>query len=318
MQQMEKISDITKFSHKNVGVFMKMIKNISVNMKMIFSSYGMYICILFTVILCFGTGIYMDSSTSNEYSVIKSLLTFNREYMLNNIELSAVYVSLHILNGWITMFIPIVAAFAYIPLICDEFESKTVRITVYRSSKLGYYSSKFITACISGGLSVLIGYIVSIILIFTLFPNTSEYSEDFQRIINEYIKSYYSDNINLNYIDILTLKCFEVFIYGTLAAVPAILLTSITRNKYLILCIPFFLKYAVSQTCMKLYAKANSDFESTNERLLKVIDILSPDSLLQVFESQDKTYILFYNFILVIIAYAIYMLVYNRRFDCGE
>lgn len=297
---------------------MKILKNISVNIKKIFSSYGVYICIIFTVILCFGTGIYIDGSNNNEYSAIKSLLVFNHDFMKTNTEFCSVNVALKVLNGWITMFIPIIGAFSYIPLVCDEFESKAVRITVFRSSKSSYYASKFLTACISGGLTVLMGYIITIIMIFAFFPNISEYSEELQNIFKESLFSDYSNVSSCNYINILLLKCSEVFVYGAFSAVPSIVLTAITRNKYLIICLPFFFKYAATQTCLKLSSKAYSDFENIDIHLGRIANIFSPDSMLRVFESYDKTFILIYNFGLVIIAYKLYMFINSRRFDCGE
>lgn len=310
MQLMVKTSDITKYMNKIWQVlYMKIFKNILVNIKMIFSSYGIYICMLFTVILCFGSGIYVDAASSNDYSAINSLLTFNRDYMINNIEFCSFNVSTKVLNGWITMFVPVIASFAYIPIVCDEFESKAVRLNIFRTSKSSYYSSKFITACISGGISLVAGYIISVALIFALFPDISEYSQEFQTILRE------SYNFNMSF---LLLKCFGVFLYGFFSALPAIVLTSITRNKYLIICIPFFLKYATTQTCMKISAKAYSDFENVDETLGRIINILSPDSILKVFELQDKLYIFAYSIGLIIIAYVLYMFINRRRLDCGE
>lgn len=286
---------------------------------MLLSSYGIYICIIFTVILCFETGVYIDASNNNKYSAIKSLMTFNHNFMVNNTEFCSINISIKVLNGWITMFIPIIGAFTYVPLVCDEFESKAVRNIIFRSSKSRFYSSKFLTACISGGLSVMVGYIISVALIFAFFPNINEYSEELQTIFKESFFSDYSNIIrSCNYSSILLLKCSEVFVYGAFSTVPAILLTAITRNKYLIICIPFFLKYAVTQTCIKLSSKAWSNFENPNKKLGRFINIIAPDAVLNLFESSEKKLILLYNGGLVVIVFLFYMIIQRRRLDCGE
>ena len=39
----------------------------------------MYLCVLFTIILWFGTSIHIDMMNNDQYSVIRSLITFDRE-----------------------------------------------------------------------------------------------------------------------------------------------------------------------------------------------------------------------------------------------
>ena len=82
-------------------------------------------------------------------------------------------------NGtWVLMFIPIVAAFAFVPLLCDGRESKALRYSVFRTSKWSFITGNFLTAFLSGGFAVVIGFIIFGVCIFLLFPNISEYSTD--------------------------------------------------------------------------------------------------------------------------------------------
>lgn len=292
--------------------------SIKTNLKMIFTNYGFYICTAFMIVLCFCSGIYRDSLTDDMYSVIHSLTKFNYTFMLESIDFCSINVMLKGSGSWLSMSIPIISAFAFIPLICDECESKAVRNAIFRSSKFSFYTSKFLTACISGGLAVMLGYIIFTGLVYVLFPNINEYTIESQNMYKEILSYTYSNVADDRYIGILLIKYVEMFIYGAIATVPAIVLTCITKNKYLVMCIPFFFKYAVTQTCVKLSSKAWSNFENPNEKLGRFINIIAPDAVLNLFESSDKKLILLYNGGLVVIAFLFYMIIQRRRFDCGE
>ena len=297
---------------------MKIIKNIMVNFKMIFTNYGFYICTAFTIILCFCAGIYRDPINNNEYSVIKSLIEFDREFMLNDNSFCSYKVAENGSGSWLSMFIPIISAFTFIPLVCDESESKFIRFSVFRSSKFNYHISKFLTACISGGLAVAFGYIIFTVSIYAVFPNINDYSKELQTILKEEISYIYPKSAGQSYIFILGIKSAEMFIYGAISSVPSIMLTCLIKNKYLVMCIPFFIKYTVTQTSTRLSSQALSNIENPNIRLLKFSAVISPDSILNVFNSPNMRLIFIYNGTLVLTAFLFYIIVCGRRFDCGE
>lgn len=297
---------------------MKLLKNISENLKMVFTNYGFYVCMVFTVVLCFCTGIYRDPINNNEYSVIKSLMEFNRKFMLNDKTFCSYSVADRGSGSWLSMFIPIISAFAFIPLVCDESESRFVRFSVFRSSKFSYRTSKFLTGCISGGLAVMLGYIIFTASVYVLFPNISEYSPEAQEMLREELTYMYPEASKHGYAFLLGIRFLEMFIYGAASAVPSVMLTSLMRNKYLVMCIPFFLKYAVTQTSAKLSARAFRDWENPDMKLSKFASVISPDALLSVFASQNMRQIFLYNGALILFAFLFYMIVCGRRLDCGE
>lgn len=297
---------------------MKTIKNSMVNLKMIFTNYGFYICMAFTVVLCFCTGIYQDPHNNNMYSVIKSLMKYNREYMLNDKTFCSYTVSERGSGSWLSMFIPIISAFAFIPLVCDESESRFIRFSVFRSSKFSYRTSKFLAGCISGGLAVMFGYIIFIASVYVLFPNISEYSPEAQSMLSEELLYTYPEVSKHGHVFLLGIRSLEMFLYGAVSAVPSVMLTSLMRNKYLVMCIPFFLKYSVTQTCTKLSARAFRDWQNPDMKLSKFASVISPDALLDVFTSHHMRLILLYNGALLLFAFLFYMIVCGRRFDCGE
>jgi hypothetical protein len=125
-----------------------MIRNIKMDIYKILTSYGFYICIIFTVVLCFFTYIYEDSTNGDKYSALMSITSFDKDFMLCDTRFCSFEVMRKGSGSWLSLFIPLISAFAFIPLVCDEYEAKSVRLEIFRSSKMCYNLSKFITACL--------------------------------------------------------------------------------------------------------------------------------------------------------------------------
>lgn len=298
---------------------MKIIRSIKINFIKLLTSYGFYICIIFTVILCFSAQVYTDYIKNEPYSLIKVLMKFDRETMLTNTDLCSFNIIMKGSRSWLSMFIPIIAAFAFVPLVCDEHDSQSVRCSVFRSSKNSFNSAEFFTACLTGGLAVVIGYVIFAAFVCFTFPNVTEYTPQLQDILKENASYDYQSFNSLGYYGLVIVKFCEIFLYGMISAVPAILCTSIMTNKYLVLCIPFFIKYAVNQTCIKLSSQAWIDNENPNESLAKISGIINPDVVVDLNQySDDYIYILIYNAVLVLAAYLLYLIILSRRVDCGE
>lgn len=110
-----------------------------------------------------------------------------------------------------------------------------------------------------------------------------------------------------------------MFAFGAVSAIPAFFLTGFMKNKYLIICIPFFVKYALMQSNGILSAQAFSNYENPNTKLLKILSITDTNALGNLFDySADIKYILLFNGIVLCAAYFIYCFLMNRRLDYGE
>ena len=112
-----------------------MIRNIRTNIYKILTGYG---CIIFTAVLCFSAYIYEDSMNGDKYSVFMAYKTFDKDFMLSDTRFCSFEVMLKGAGSWLSLFIPLISAFAFIPLVCDEYEAKSVRFEIFRSSKLCY------------------------------------------------------------------------------------------------------------------------------------------------------------------------------------
>ncbi len=295
-------------------------RNIRTNFYKILTGYGFYVCIIFTFILCFCTYIYNDYISGDRYSVVMSLVNFDRDFMLGDTTFCSFQVMRKGVGSWMSLFVPIIAAFAFIPLVCDEYEAKSVRYEIFRGSRLGYYISKYVTACLSGGMAVMLGFGLFTLAVYIIFPNINEYDPVLKDRYEEMLVYTYPDMAQGRYDLIILKKLRDVFLYGVASAAPAILLTSLIRNKYLVLCIPFFIKYAMDQTCVKMQSQAMEDYNNIDTKLLEISSTIKPDAIAFITEvgNDQKIKLLIYNGALVLIAAVLYMVVQSRRHDCGE
>lgn len=246
-------------------------REISVSFKKIFSSAGFYLSTLLTITLLFCAEVYVDALTSDRYSVISALMNFDRNEMLRHFELCSYYVIRNARNGWFTLFVPLSTAFCFVPLMCTERDSNALRFQIVRSSKLKFDLSRYLSGIFAGGISVALGYAIFSGLSFILFPGRSEFGDFFDGQSGEGF---------IGYLKIL----LGIWLYGTFWSMPAMFCTSIIKNKYLVMCIPFFIKYGVVQTVSMLTQRIFGDPENINMTLASFLNIINPESLMHVAE----------------------------------
>ncbi|MBO5383450.1 MAG: hypothetical protein J6A30_04030 [Ruminococcus sp.] len=298
---------------------MTFFRNIKSLLYKILTGYGFYICIIFTTVLSFSAEIYIDFVNGNKYSVFNALMSFDRDYMLRNTVFCSTEVMLKGSASWLSLFIPIVASFSFVPLMCDEYEAKAIRFEVFRSSKACYHSSKFITACLSGGLAIMLGYGLFMWIAYLLFPDISEYESGMQELYREMLMYRFPDLTESGFTIIVVQKLASMFMYGAVCCAPVIMLTIIIRNKYLVMCIPFFIKYALNQTCIKLQTQATADYNNMDMELLQNVGIVNPDALARLSEyGANKKSVLIYRGIIIAISFVVYLIVSLRKVDSGE
>lgn len=298
---------------------MSILKNIRVDGRKIVMGYGFYISIFLTFILCLSSPIYKHEEKNETYSVIDVLNKFNKETMLEYPEMCADTVLMKGNRGWLSLFIPIISGFAFVPIICDEYNFKVVRNEIFRSTNFRFNTSKFVMACVSGGVAVMIGYALYICLISTLFPSFNLYQPELQMTISEEIygsNPFFSD---LNKISITFLKLGEIFLYGLFSSVFVVFLSSFVKNKYLVLCVPFFIQYGITQFCMKIRITEINNAEKMNEKLIYISNIILPESVADLSQYVFYIkYIIVYNIAKMILLYIAYMIINYRRVDYGE
>lgn len=274
----------------------------AVSIRKTIMSRGFIVCVIFTAILLFAAYIHTDYNTMNRYSVVRALTDFSREELSTEFEFCNIAVIQNARNGWFMQFAPILGAFCFAPIITTEREENALRFQIFRASKLKYYISQFLAGIISAGIATALGYALFTAIAFPLFPSISEMSEFAQMILSDW---------TFRFPKLL----LGMFCFGAFHSAPALLLTSVLRNKYLIMCIPFFLKYGLTQAYQKLsqnyFAYGNPD-----AKMRKIINAINPDGIVRINESNYVSVIVLFA-ILFVFLFAIYLIISMKRSDCG-
>lgn len=287
---------------------MKLFRLILSDLKQNITSKGFSGCLLLTALLCFTANLYYDSSAKNQYSVIQCIFEFDRDFMLKDITFCAENIIAGFVQGFFTMFVPILSAFVFIPVFSEERQSKYIRYSIFRMSKNTYYCGKFLSSVLSSGIAITAGFILFSSLVYILFPHFDEYPDYLQNMAAIYFCSGVFGGV--------LLKFLSVFIFGMLYAVPSLMFFSMIKNRYLIICIPFFLKYALTQTITKINLNEALSPQPNND-LLNICGIIFPDNLLTVFYYGNLAGVLIYSAIIFVLGFILYFVFMRRRTDCG-
>lgn len=272
------------------------------HLREICASKGFYICIISAVVLFFSAEIYNDPITNDRYSVIRAFTEFDRNDMTNYFEMCDLTVMQKARNGWFSLFTPIITSFCFVPLFCSERDANATRLRIFRSSKLKFNLSRYFSGVICGGFAVAFGYAIFCGSVYFMFPHTAEFDR---------MQFTVQDNFNF------TKSLLGIFLFGSFWSMPSMLLTSILRNRYVIVCVPLFIKYGVAQSFQKISQNAFSDPDAVNYKLLKLISIINPDRLMHLENNSDMAYVALISGIFAMLFSAGYVLMEMKMEDCG-
>ncbi len=284
---------------------MKTVFALRQDLKKVIFHYGFIMSTIITIGLCFTSSINIDYSTGNKITILELLLKYNKEWIIENVHLSAYDIYYNSTNSYIKMFIPIIAAFPFVPAFCSERNCGNIRFVVARTGRFRYYLSKFVTCMIGGGFAVSFGYALFGIIFIPIYPSVFNFPDNILVCIT-----------NTEICKNIIYNVFGMFLYGAVSTIPALLFTSIIKNRYLILCTPFMLIYLYQSIINRLIinALAKTDFEN-----IPRLENLSPDAIQSVFiNSEDAIFIILFNMIYITVAFAIYILLLGRRLDKGD
>ena len=302
---------------------MELLRIIKTDMKKVFTSFGFYSCVIITFLLCFTYNLSYDYIANEGLSVFAVFTRYSRSELLENIDYCTLSVFRLSISQWVILFIPIIASFSFVPLFCDERNSKLIRYSTIRTSKITYNVGKFVTAFLAGGLAILIGHMLFGITIQFMFPSLSEYPAEMQNYFIESLAFTEPKMANLykeiGSIGLIIPRLFELFLYGAISSIPVLVLAAISKNIYVIICIPFLMKYLIDQTMSKISYNLYMSSESPDGILRDLLIVFDTNATQNLFIYYDyKIKIIIANLIYSIVAYIIFSFIMNRRLDFGE
>lgn len=278
-------------------------RNILVTGQKIVTSWGFWFCVIMTALLFIFADAYTDEITKEHFSVIRALTDMKFEERIQHAELCNLTLMYNSRGHWFTLFVPIIAAFCYVPMITAERDERAVRYEISRTSRIGYFAAEFFTGIILGGIAVTIGCLIFGVFVMNAFPPVSEMTEDVEMLLN-----FEKEQSVLR-------MAFQVFLYGVYWSIPAMLCTSFLRNKYLIMCIPFFVKYVWTQIYKKIVDNAMNPNKFDIEKI-RLAERIDPEGILRIYDGSRLNVILLFG-ISAAVLFAAYLIIMMKRDDCG-
>ncbi len=292
------------------------------NVKLSLSKPVFWLCAAMTAVICFASELCFDNDL-NRYILIYEAFG-NKDIWLTDTSYSAYNVFNRGCGVWFTMFAPIIAALPYVTAICEERVSQSIRYSISRIGKIRYSIGCVLSAFLTGGLVMTVGYAFFGVVCAAIFPAMNEYSatdiasfEQMFRIVQADFTISWYDKIGLA--APVFILIFQMFLYGGLFALPALVICAFVKNKYIVICLPFFISYFWTQLNQRLQSLAYADFENINEKLGKIMSISNPHAMLYISTYSSNTkWVVLINFGLAAIFGMIFVVAILRRVDCGE
>lgn len=286
---------------------MKIIHILKIELWKSIINWGFVFSVLITFCLLFTTQVYTDITDGKTYNVLESYLQLRQDVVYSTPEFASILILQKTLSSYFVMFIPIIAAFPFIPNFCAERNSGLIRYAILRTGKSQYYITKFLSALFSGGFSVLLGYLLFFFVISVTFPSIADYN-----LPNELLSLYIGSNILLT----IALAVAGVFLYGSISTIPAFLLAAFVKNRYIITCVPFMITYLYSSSLTKLIYDS---VLKQNQKQINFYTMLKPESISCLYRQDNisrNSMLIFLCF--GVACFLIFVLIMNRRRDYGE
>ncbi len=260
------------------------------------------ICIGIILALMLASNAYYDQLSSKSYTVIESIfrLSFEEKEALGMYDLTV----LGKYGGeWFSSFMPIAVTFAFIPVFSDERKSGNIRFSICRESRFSFCLSKLSSAFISAGLAAALAFLLYAAIVFMLFPASQDV---------ELAAVYMPYGVTVK----LALTAAKLFLFGGISSMPVLALFSFIKNKYIVMCLPFMLRYITAQAYSSFSIELLS---SGNEVPALLCAAADRELLLTDFWNTDKLpFIVIFYLLYIGVCAAVFSAVTIRRTDCGE
>lgn len=198
---------------------------------------------LIVVLLEFTAGFYLQNPES-EISVFEVIFSIPREQIQQNVNLSAEAAFFSGVGSWLTLFAPIVVSLPFCALYRDETSTGYKRFRISRMGKRTYCFVKIITNFLLGALTLTLGTIFFGMLVSLMFPHIQTYPQGEVAVFLQNI-----GGISIG--EKVTRQLLVLFLYGGFWGSVVLGFCGFIHNKYLIVGIPFMLKYIWREVAYK-------------------------------------------------------------------
>lgn len=252
--------------------------------------------------LCF-TSVVSHVNGAN-LTVLELALYYTPGQIMDKLYMSARDLFLGGMGTYNIMFAPMVAALPAIPLYCRERAGGALRFVMPRCGVRNRSLSMVCATMLSGGLVVLLGYALYGLCCAVIFPPPSE----------QLLAMYAGDD----YVSTLYMikRLIGVFLFGCTSTLPAVLLSSVTKNAYVVLCGAFSVLYGFNSLWSQVATSAAS---AENWPLYSLATILNPVEIRWLFtqEPLERACIILLWLVITLLTLFAVLLSFKKRFDRG-
>ena len=284
-------------------------------LKRLFTSPAFWIgAAAFGIIMLFSP-LYQDNDTHSYKTIIYSITNISPETLYSDTRYSFESALKWSQSSWATMFAPVFVSVAAVNIFIDERECGFKRLVIFRSGKTRYILNNFLFFAIAGGLICMLGEIIFTSFVYYELPNYNEYDGMNMAMFcreNTVCGFLYS---HFGILGILLTNALQGFIFGVIMIMPSFFLCSFVRNKYLAICIPFFIKYGLNGISTFLMSRYMSTFDETT---YNASIFINPDNILSCLndsESGRKICIIYLT--VIVITVMMFGLITKRQVDKG-
>lgn len=251
------------------------------------------VCCLLVTALEFTAGLYLVNG-DKQLSVMETLLTLSRDELKQRVSLSAFGAFQSGIGSWLMLFVPIAAALPFVALYRDEVSTGYLRLRICSIGRIRYCFVKFFSCFFAGGMTLAVGTALFGICVCFLFPPLSVYD---RASIDIFLEA-----LNGSSVGMVIIKQFMVlFLYGGFWSITSFALLGFVHNKYLIVGIPFVIKYIWRETYFKLDGKG-----------------VGPEQLFLLFQKEESVFgILIVYGILCVCSFLLFFIMTMRKEELG-
>jgi hypothetical protein len=250
-------------------------------------------------------------------NLFEAMFTKNGEELLRSADYCFTNVIVTGGGWWVAMFIPIIAAFPFIPIFSDERDSRFGRNVIFKSGKFGYNTGNFLSSFFGSGLAIVLGYSLFLLVTSFIFPHLSDYPVEMREMI-EFMQTGNVAYDKFGVTGLIFAEILEIFLYSAMWSLPAFLLCSLIRNKYLIMCIPFFIKYSVDGIFDKMLNTLYTDLDNVNIKVVEIVSMFNPNGVMYLFQDLNRLQVVLFMGGFFIASFVLFNVFMNRRLDLGD
>lgn len=253
--------------------------------------------VLVLACLCFTSEGYYTQDTS--ISVLELALFYTRDELANQMMISGYHLFRSGLGTYVVTFLPILAAIPAIPNFCRERSNGYLRFLVPRCNVSQRCLSMQLSTMLTGGLVTLLGYGLYGVLCLILFPRVTQ--DQLQWIAGPVWCSVVGYLIG-------------AAVMGMAATILAVLLLSVSKNPYFVLCTAFACFYAYNVVLNQLV----EIFFSNGQEALDLFTVrLYLSQIIYVFAGSSPPWILAMWGGVAVLVFCLLRLTFGRRLDKG-